>query len=79
MKKNPEKTTSKLLDKFLELRKEQGLSHEKLAKMAGVHRSTISLVESKKITPTILTCLKISNALGVSLNEILPSLGNDEE
>lgn len=71
MKNNPEKVTSKLLEKFLELRKEQSLSHEALAKMAEVHRSTISLIESKKITPTISTCLKISNALGISLGETL--------
>lgn len=63
--------TSKLLDKFQEIRKERELSHEKLAEIAGVHRSTISLIESKKRIPTISTCIKISKALGVSLGELL--------
>jgi transcriptional regulator with XRE-family HTH domain len=71
MKNNPDKITSKLLDHFSEARKQQGLSHEKLANLAGIHRSTISLLESKKIIPTISTCLKISEALGISLGEVL--------
>lgn len=74
MKNNPEKITSKLLDKFLEIRKGQGLSHENLAKKARVHRSTISLIESKKRVPSISTCLKIANALEISLGEILIDL-----
>lgn len=74
MKNNPNKITAKLLDQFSEERQKQGLSHEKLANLAGVHRSTISLLESKKMVPTVLTCLKISEALGISLGEILVSL-----
>ena len=79
MKKNPDKITSKLIDQFSETRKQQGLSHEKLANLAGIHRSTISLLESKKMIPTIATCLKISQALGISLGEILTSLENQNK
>lgn len=66
-----EKTVLKLLDEFERIRKEQGLSHEKLAQLSGLNRSTISLLESKKRIPTILTCLKISSALGVKLHKLL--------
>lgn len=74
MKNNPDKITSQLIDQLAEARKQQGLSHEKLAQMAKVDRSTISLIENKKRIPTILTCVKISEALGISLGEILVSL-----
>lgn len=69
--KNAEKTVLKLLGEFERIRKEKGLSHEKLAQLAGINRSTISLLESKKRIPTILTCLKIADALEVKLGDLL--------
>ncbi len=72
--KNAEKIVFKLLGEFERIRKENGLSHEKLAKLAGVNRSTISLLESKKRIPTILTCLKIAEALEVSLSDLLKTV-----
>ena len=69
--RNAKKITLKLLDEFEKIRKQKGLSHEKLAALAGVNRSTISLLESKKRIPTIITCLKIAEALEVSLADLL--------
>ena len=69
--RNAKKITLKLLDEFERIRKQKGLSHEKLAALAGVNRSTISLLESKKRIPTIITCLKIAEALEVSLADLL--------
>lgn len=69
--KKAEKIVLKLLNEFERIRREKGLSHEKLAEMSDLSRSTISLLESKKITPTLLTCLKIANALEVDLYELL--------
>lgn len=66
-----EKAVSRLIDEFVRVRMERQISHEALAKAAGVHRSTISLIESKKRIPTILTCLKISKALGLSLGRAI--------
>jgi DNA-binding XRE family transcriptional regulator len=54
-----------------EARKERGLSHDKVANKARLHRSTISLIEAGKREPTLLSCIKIANALEVSLGEIL--------
>jgi DNA-binding XRE family transcriptional regulator len=56
-----EKIVFKLIAEIEKCRKKKGLSHDKLAKMAGLHRSTVSLIESKKRIPTILTCLKLCN------------------
>ncbi len=69
--KEAEKIVFKLLGEFERIRKERELSHEKLAELAGVNRSTISLLESKKRIPTILTCLKIADALGVTMDDLL--------
>ncbi len=74
--KNAEKTVSKLLDEFLRIRLEKNLSHDKIAALTGLNRSTISLLESKKRIPTILTCLKIADALEVSLADLLKSISN---
>ena len=69
--RDAEKIVFKLLSEFERIRREKDLSHEKLAELAGVNRSTISLLESKKRIPTILTCLKIADALGVSLSDLI--------
>jgi len=60
-----------VVDRFIELRTDQSLSHEKLAEMAGVHRSTISLIESKKRSPTLKNCIRIASALKANLSQIL--------
>jgi DNA-binding XRE family transcriptional regulator len=66
-----EQRVSKLLDELERLRRSKNLSHEKLAQLAGISRSTVGLLESKKRTPTILTCLKLCRALGVRLEDLL--------
>lgn len=72
--KKAEKITSKLLDEFSKIRLEKNLSHERIAALTGLNRSTISLLESKKRIPTILTCLKIADALEISLADLLKSI-----
>lgn len=68
-----QRITSQIVEEFKKVRKGKSLSHEKLAKLSGLHRSTISLVESQKITPTIKTCLKIAKALDLSLGDLIKS------
>lgn len=72
--KNAEKIASKLADEFLRIRKEKGLSHDKVAALTGLSRSGISMIESGQRTPTIVTCLKICDALEVSLSDLLKSI-----
>ncbi len=69
-----EKTVNALIDELTKIRKEKGISHENLARAAGIHRSTVSLIESKDRTPTILTCLRIASALDISLANILKKI-----
>lgn len=69
--RTPEEITDKIVDHFIKLRKGLGLSHERLAEKTGLHRSTISLIESKKRSPTLKNCIKISKALGHELSALL--------
>lgn len=69
--KTPDIITEKLIENLIAIRKEQGLSHDAVSKLTGLNRSTISLIESKKRSPTLKNCIKISNALGYKLSELL--------
>jgi len=54
------------------LRKQQGLSQDKLSKLADISHNTIIKIESGAIqSPTIDTASKIAKALGVSLDDLM--------
>jgi transcriptional regulator with XRE-family HTH domain len=53
------------------LRTHQGHSLERLAKIAGVSRAMLSQIETGKSVPTISLLLKIANALGVPIANLL--------
>jgi transcriptional regulator with XRE-family HTH domain len=76
--KGAEKAVSRLVDELTVLRKGQKLSHEKLAQKTGLNRSAISLIESKKRIPTILTCFKIARALDTSLGLLIRKIEASE-
>jgi transcriptional regulator with XRE-family HTH domain len=67
--------TEEILDDVVKqltlLRKEQGLSHEKLATLAGVTRPAISYIENDKNKPTLLLCLRMAEALNIPLSSII--------
>ena len=47
------------------IRKEKGLTHEKLAELAGLHPTTLSLLERDKRQPSITTVFLLAAGLGV--------------
>jgi transcriptional regulator with XRE-family HTH domain len=51
----------------------RGLSQEKLAELASLHRTYISLVERGERNITIDNMEKLATALGVQLRELLPA------
>lgn len=53
------------------IRKEQGVSQEKLALKADIDRSYMSELERSLANPSIEALLKIANALDVSPSELL--------
>jgi transcriptional regulator with XRE-family HTH domain len=65
----------KILKQFAEslqrIRKNQGLSQEKLAELTGLHRTYISDLECGRRNPSIITLVKLSQALSVTLVTLL--------
>lgn len=70
MSKKAKQIEEAVIDKFAEKRKELGYSYDKVAQLTGLHRTSLSLIERKKIHPTLLVCLKISEALDLKLEEL---------
>lgn len=67
---DPKQFVSDVTDALKARREELGLSHETVAKRAGLHRSTVSRVESRKINGTLFVFQAIANALNVRLSEL---------
>jgi len=66
---NEKSTTAKNIKR---LRKQRGLSQDKLSKLADISHNTIIKIESGAIqSPTIDTAHKIAKALGVSLDDLI--------
>ena len=65
---------SKLKEQFgkrlKELREEQGLSQERLAEQAGLHRTTEGKIERGNRWPEAETIEKLANVLDVSYQEL---------
>jgi len=51
-------------------RMERNLNQEDLARLVGVTRQTISLIESGDYNPTLNLCKAICRALGRTLNDL---------
>jgi len=56
---------------LIRIRKEKGLTHEKLAELAGLHPTTISLLERDKRQPSITTIFLLAAGLGVEPDELI--------
>jgi transcriptional regulator with XRE-family HTH domain len=56
-------------------RRRAGLSQEKLAYLAVLHRSEISLLERGRREPRLGTIVKLASALRVSLNMLFEGTG----
>jgi DNA-binding XRE family transcriptional regulator len=66
-----QKIQNEAVNGLIKRRKELGLSHEKLAVLAGLHRTAISHIENRRRNPTLLVCLKLAAALGCQLSEVI--------
>ncbi|MCI0486379.1 MAG: helix-turn-helix domain-containing protein [Blastocatellia bacterium] len=64
-------TLEKFGDRIRELRKAAGLSQEKLAELAELHRTYVSGVERGERNPSLISIARIARALGVSLSDVM--------
>ena len=59
------------ISKLAEVRRQKGYSQEALSAMSGVHRMTIARFESGKAIPKLSTLKKLSETLGVPIDELI--------
>ena len=59
-----------LKNRLREARSACGLSQTELARLVGVSRQTINMIERGDYNPTLNLCLSICHALGKTLDEI---------
>ncbi len=53
------------------------LSHERLAAMAGIHRTAVSHIESGLRKPSLFVLIKIAKALGIKTSALLKDAEKD--
>lgn len=66
----PEPDMGQLQNALAQARGEADMTLEQLAEAAGLHRQTVALIHSGKAKGDLETWLKLSRALGVSLDEL---------
>ncbi len=66
--------TEILIETLVRERKAKGVSHEKLAALAGVSRQAIGKIEAGERNPTMLTIYKLANGLGMTLAEFVGAM-----
>ena len=57
-------------EKMKQARLEKNLSQTELAKIIGVSRQTINMIENDDYNPTIALCCNICKVLGCTLNDL---------
>ena len=53
------------------IRKERNISQEKLAELAGLHRTYIGMIERAEKNITLCNIEKVANALNVKISELV--------
>lgn len=74
MAKIKDKSLVRLGENLRKAREKCGLSQEELAYQAGVHRTYVGGVERGEYNVTVLTLLKFTKALGMSLRDAFRGL-----
>ena len=73
------KVSKYLSNNLITLRKRKGLSQDQLAKIAEIPRSTITHIESGLGNPSLHNMVRLSNALQISIEEMLSRPRNECE
>ncbi len=59
-----------LKNRLKELRARDGINQTEMAKLAGVSRQTISLIERNEYTPSVIIAMKIAKVFQESVEEV---------
>ena len=59
-----------LKNRLKELRARDGINQTEMAKLAGVSRQTISLIERNEYTPSVVIAMKIAKVFQESVEEL---------
>jgi transcriptional regulator with XRE-family HTH domain len=60
-----------VMDRLQRERERQGLSLQKLGAISGVSRVEIGLIEKGERNPSLIICLRVADALGLNLGNVL--------
>ena len=66
-----DKAARNIANNLVALRKKQNLSQQQLAKLAGMTRASIALIESGTSNPTLEALIKLSSCLKISIDELI--------
>lgn len=58
---------NQIIDQYIAIRKEKGLSQEKIATLTGIARTNIIRIEAKRNVPTIEILTKLAEAIDMEL------------
>lgn len=77
--RKPSKQLVRILSKNIRrLRREQGFSQEELSELCGLHRTYVGSVERGERNVTLSTLEAFSDALGVSVPQLLTEKDDDD-
>ncbi len=69
----------KTKNRLLEMRKKENLTQKQLAEKSGVGRTTISNIENRVYIPGVDVALKITHALGYTVEDVFMLKGDNAE
>jgi len=70
-----QESVEKVIDAIRTVRESLGVSKYRMAKLTGLHPSTIGLVEQGKRSPSLFVVLKMAASLELDLGQVLHTVG----
>ncbi|MDO8138216.1 helix-turn-helix transcriptional regulator [Streptococcus mutans] len=68
-----------LKNRLKELRARDGINQTQLAKLAGISRQTVSLIERNEYTPSVVIAFKIAKSFGEPVENVFSLMGEENE
>lgn len=69
-----EQFRQRLIQTLISERKKRGLSHETIARKAGISRQALGKIEAGQTNPTMLTMFKVISAMGMTLEAFVKKI-----